>query len=189
MLRFTLPAWLDELLQRPPVCADSVARVRFAIELSKRNVERRSGGPFGAAVFAAATGELVGAGVNLVLPERSSLAHAEIVALTEAQARLGRHDLSDASLELATSSQPCIQCFGAIWWSGVSRLSYAAGRERVEAAGFEEGPVPPDWIERLEAKAPPVRVISGVLASEAGAVLAAYRSGGGRIYNPGEPVD
>ena len=79
-------------------------------------------------------------------------------------------------------------CFGAIWWSGVSRLVIGARKEDVERlTGFEEGPVPPNWIELLEGRrAPlrPVQVTRDVLSDRACAVLRRYEERGGPIYNP-----
>ncbi|MGD8375676.1 MAG: nucleoside deaminase [Acidobacteriota bacterium] len=158
----------------------------WAIELSRRNVAEGTGGPFGAAVFVG--GRLISSGVNLVVPQRWSIAHAEVVALLLAESAAGNHDLgADPAerYELFASSEPCIQCFGAIWWSGISRLVTGACRETVERlTGFQEGPVPADWQERLESREAPLRPVEvrrGVLAGEAAEVLSGYR---GPVYNP-----
>src|SRR3546814_6571859 len=50
-LHLTLPVWTHELDLAGRDFAGDEAKVAFAIELSRRNVEARSGGPFGAAVF------------------------------------------------------------------------------------------------------------------------------------------
>ena len=50
-LHLTLPVWTHELELEGRDFAGDEAKVAFAIELSRRNVEARSGGPFGAAVF------------------------------------------------------------------------------------------------------------------------------------------
>jgi tRNA(Arg) A34 adenosine deaminase TadA len=149
------------------------------------------GGPFGAAVFEIESGKLIAPGVNLVLPLNSSLAHAEAVAIMAAEQALGTHDLGAAELppmELVTSAQPCIQCYGIIWWSGVQRLIIGATKEDVESiTGFVEGPLPENWIDELGARDPlkPITVIQNVLGDEARAVLRKYRERGGAVYNPG----
>ncbi len=70
----------------------------------------------------------------------------EVVALRDAQATLGTHDLRSAAggpFSLYASAAPCIQCFGAVYWSGLSRVVAAAPKEDAEAFGFREGPVTP----------------------------------------------
>ena len=49
-LHLTLPVWVHDLALAAAYPGDE-AKVALAIELSRRNVEARSGGPFGAAVF------------------------------------------------------------------------------------------------------------------------------------------
>jgi tRNA(Arg) A34 adenosine deaminase TadA len=73
-------------------------------------------------------------------------------------------------------------CFGAVPWSGVSSLVWGALREDAEAAGFDEGDKPADWVQSLEQRG--IRTRGGVLRSEAAAVLAAYARGDGVIYHP-----
>ena len=121
--------------------------MRLAIELALQNLERRTGGPFGAGVFERDTGRLVALGVNLVEPAACSIAHAEAVAVALAQQVRKTHDLAAPGLppvELVCSAQPCCQCFGIVWWSGVTGLVIGARAEDVEGiAGFHEGPLPP----------------------------------------------
>jgi tRNA(Arg) A34 adenosine deaminase TadA len=184
---FELPSWLlrdcDLSTPRP----DDAAKMQLAIELARRNV-KHGGGPFGAVVFELETGAIVAPGVNLVVPQSSSLLHAEIVALIFAQARLQTFTLAGAGsrYELVTSSEPCVQCLGACHWSGLSRLVCGAPVAAAEAAGFDEGPRAADWKEQLEARGTPV--VSGVLASEASAVLHAYATQGGFRYNARTPA-
>ena len=106
-LHLTLPVWTHELELEGRDFAGDEAKVAFAIELSRRNVEARSGGPFGAAVFDG-NDRVVSIGVNRVLPQSCSLAHAENMAYMLAQQRLQRSRLNDpsGSFLLATSSQP-----------------------------------------------------------------------------------
>lgn len=186
-LTLRLPRWLHEIAPPPVAALDGdEGRMRWAIELSRRNVAEGTGGPFGAAVFAGR--RLIASGVNLVVPERCSMAHAEVVALLLAERVAGSHDLGAfpaERYELFASSDPCIQCFGAIWWSGISRLVTGAGKETVERlAGFQEGPLPADWPERLRSRSAPLRPVEvrrGVLAGEAAEVLSRYE---GPVYNP-----
>lgn len=161
--------------------------MRFVVSLARENVRRETGGPFGAAVFSA-DGRLVASGVNLVVLYNCSILHAEIVAIALAQKELGSYDMSDGGRiehELVTSAEPCAMCFGAIPWSGVTRLVCGARDEDARAVGFDEGTKPPNWQEALEERG--VEVLRDVLRKEAVDVYTLYAKNGGRIYNPPLP--
>lgn len=113
-----------------------------AIALACESARRRHG-PFGA-IVADHDGEVVAAGHNRVVADQDSTAHAEVQAIRVAEARLGDHDLGDprhAPLTLYVSCEPCVMCFGAIYWSGLHRVAAAAPARAAEALGFQEGPV------------------------------------------------
>ncbi len=189
-LILALPGWVEDLVRPGDVIADPADRMRLAIRLAGENVARQTGGPFGAAVFERDTGRLISAGVNLVVPSSCSLAHAEAMAVALAQRAAGTHDLAAPGLaptELVCSAQPCCQCYGMVWWSGVRGLSVGARAADVESiAGFREGPVPPDWADRLRHRpgSPAVEVALDVLRDDALAPLNAFRDAGGSAYNP-----
>jgi tRNA(Arg) A34 adenosine deaminase TadA len=182
-LRIALPDWVVEFLAgRPLVLPAMEDRMRLVVDLARQNIRRQTGGPFGAAVFDEAGG-LVAAGVNLVVSGHCSILHAEIVAVALAQKRLGRYDLGDQGrrqYELVTATEPCAMCFGAIPWSGVSRVVCGARDEDARGIGFDEGPKLPDWAGALASRG--VRVTRDVLRAEAVAVLEEYARGGGHIY-------
>lgn len=186
--RFTidLPAWCRGMFaELPPRLPDEKARMELAVELSRRNVEEGTGGPFGAVVSSMADGRLIAVGVNRVEPARCSSAHAEIVALSLAQTALGTWNLADAPgapMELATSCEPCAMCLGAIPWSGVAVVACGASKRDAEIAGFDEGERDDDWIGMLARRGIDVR--TGLLREEAAGVLHAYRESGAAIYNP-----
>jgi tRNA(Arg) A34 adenosine deaminase TadA len=173
------------MAEEDQVFASTEAKVRFAIDLSRRNVEYRTGGPFGAAVFERASGRVVGVGVNLVEKSNCSLAHAEMVAIGLAQQAVGHYDLgADGGVyELATSTEPCAMCLGAIPWSGLRRVICAAHGEDAAAIGFDEGAKPADWVGALRKRG--IEVVRDVQRDEAQAVLKEYAKTGGLIYNPG----
>lgn len=180
-LHIEIPDWLA--VAAPPPLADDESRMAFVIDLARRNAEA-GGGPFAAAVFESASGRLVAAGVNRVVEAACAAAHAEILALSLAQQRIGRHDLGASGLpahELVTSAEPCVMCLGAVIWSGVRRVVCGARDEDVRAIGFDEGPKPADWAAVLDAR--DIAVRRDVLRDEAVAVLQAYAVGGGAIYN------
>ncbi len=180
-----LPPWLGVLLvKEDQVFASAEGKMRFVIDLARRNVEQRTGGPFGAAVFESASGRVVGAGVNLVEKSNCSLAHAEMIALALAQQTAGHYDLGARGVyELATSTEPCAMCLGAIPWSGLRRVVCAAHGEDAAAIGFDEGAKPADWIGALRQRG--IEVVRDVRRDEAQAVLQEYAQAGGLIYNPG----
>jgi tRNA(Arg) A34 adenosine deaminase TadA len=184
---FELPSWSIEECDLTTPRKNDEAKMQLAIELARRNVQH-GGGPFGAVVFDAQTGDIVAPGMNLVVPQGSSLLHAEIVALMFAQARLRTFTLAGGSsrYELVTSSEPCVQCLGACHWAGLSRLVCGAPLAAAEAAGFDEGPRTPDWQEQLAARGTPV--VSGVLAAEAAGILDDYAAQGGLRYNARSPA-
>ena len=127
--------------------ADALMHRALALALESA---RTGGGPFGALV-ATPDGEVVSTGTNQVLARHDSTAHAEVVAIRDAQRRRGTHRLD--GLVLYTSCAPCIQCYGAIYWSGLARVVACATKEDAEAIGFEEGP-PMDglWVHAAKAK-------------------------------------
>jgi tRNA(Arg) A34 adenosine deaminase TadA len=181
----TLPAWMNEIPGAQALALpDPEARMRWVIALSRRNVEEKSGGPFAAAVFERETGRLLGAGVNRVEPLNLSPAHAEIVACAFAQKKMKTYDLNScgSGSELVTSSQPCLMCLGAVLWSGVTRLTYAATAADVQGIlGFDEGPLPRDWQGELNKRG--ITVVGEFLRAEAVAVLALYKKLAGTVYN------
>jgi tRNA(Arg) A34 adenosine deaminase TadA len=188
-LNIRLHQWLVEHLSaKEIILSEIVDRMRFVIELSHLNITEQSGGPFGAGVFDG-WGKLIAAGVNLVESQKCSILHAEIVALSLAQKVLGRFDLGMGGLEkyeLVSTTEPCAMCYGAIPWSGVSRLVCGARDEDARSIGFDEGPKLKDWIGELEKRG--IKVQRDILREEAAAVLRQYAASGGTIYNAGTSV-
>jgi tRNA(Arg) A34 adenosine deaminase TadA len=184
-VQLTLPSWLDEFLRSAATTYPTdTDRMGLAIELSRLNIEHRTGGPFGAAIFDE-SGVLVAPGINLVETSNCSLWHAEMVAIAIAQTSMGRFDLSDGGrvrLELFASCEPCAMCMGAIPWSGVTRLVCGAGQQDAMDAGFDEGAKPANWWAEFEKRG--IAVQQRVMLEEAAAILRKYAATGGTIYNP-----
>ena len=186
-VHLTLPAWVHDAVDTGRVYASDTEKVALAIELSARNVEMASGGPFGAVVFGP-DDRIIAIGVNRVLPHACSVAHAEMMAYMLAQGRTQRPRLNrDADdnpigpITLATSSQPCCQCYGATVWAGIDRLLIGARSEDVEAlTEFDEGPLPADWVGELNTRG--IEVVRDVERDAACAVLRAYGELGGQRY-------
>jgi tRNA(Arg) A34 adenosine deaminase TadA len=173
----TVPSWLTPVLaETPSALPDDVARMRFVHALADQNHQEGTGGPFAALVVESQTGTIVSAGVNLVLASGLSSAHAEVVALSLAQTRLAAWDLGDPAgpaHELVVNWRPCVMCYGAAMWSGITRLVIAgSGPELEQLTGFDEGPMAADWVEQFERRG--IEVVQDVLRDEALAVFTAY---------------
>lgn len=181
----TLPAWLvDEADALPAVLPTLEERMALVNSLADRNWREGNGGPFAAIVVNDDTGELVSAGVNVVLSTGKSSGHAEVMALGLAQQRLGRWNLGadGANLSLVVNWRPCVQCYGATMWSGVRSLVVAgSGPELEELSGFDEGPMVSDWAEQFEARG--IRVTQDVGREEALEVYRAYGASDSLVYN------
>jgi tRNA(Arg) A34 adenosine deaminase TadA len=179
------PQWITDFLQQQPTTFPiPEMRMELVTTLSTLNIEQGTGGPFGAGIFRTDTHELVAPGVNLVLSSRSSLAHAEVVAIMIAQQTLGVRDLGANGLpphELVTSCAPCAMCLGAICWSGVRHLICGARGSDAEAIGFDEGPKPTNWITELEQRG--INVMTDIGRLNATQVLQNYVAQGGEVYN------
>lgn len=181
-IEIELPSWIHSVAGPDTRIGSCDERMALAIELSRQNVERGDGGPFGAAVFEIESGRLVAGGVNLVVKQGNSALHAEVVALMFAQRQGGSFTLADGpACELVTSCEPCAMCLGATLWSGVRRLVCGATRDDAVACGFDEGPVFDASYRYLEERG--IEIIRGVCRDDAASVLRGYAEGGGRIYN------
>jgi tRNA(Arg) A34 adenosine deaminase TadA len=177
-IHLTLPPWVGDIADESRLYVTDEERVGLAIALAKHNIDSGHGGPFGAAVFNQA-GRLISVGVNRVVPQTCSVAHAEMLAYMTAQQRLASFRLNQQGGRyiLATSAQPCCQCYGATIWAGIDELLIGARSEDVEElTEFDEGPLPVDWIGELQRRGITVR--RDILRDQARTVLAAYGAGG-----------
>lgn len=181
---YELPTWVGAQVDWSGTYPTDAGRMALAVELSRQNVEHRTGGPFGAAIFERGSGNLVSVGVNLVVLAHDCTLHAEMVAFSLAGRRLESFTLHAPGMpehELFTSCEPCAMCLGGALWSGVRRVSYAARGADARELGFEEGPVSPEDHRYLAARG--VVFEAGPLRAEARAVLALYKEREGVLYN------
>ena len=129
--------------------------------------------------------KMVTIGVNRVIPSNCSSAHAEIVALSLAQRKLGTFDLGGPGLpahQMVVNWRPCAMCYGAVPWSGVRSLVVAgSGPELEELTGFDEGPIHPKWKEELEKRG--IDVVNNILTDEACEVFRAFGQSQRLVYN------
>lgn len=180
-----LPPWVWQFLDGYDApLTSSAERMALVHALADRNWVAGNGGPFAAVVADPATNEIVSVGVNVVLSSGLSSAHAEVTAISLAQAAVGSWDLAAArpGLELVVNWRPCAMCFGAVLWSGVQRLVVAGDGPELEAlTGFDEGPVVGDWAAQLTTRG--VTVEQDVLREGAIATYTAYGQGRALVYN------
>jgi len=81
----------------------------------------------------------VGGGVQLPALHHGTndpTAHAEIVAIRRASAKLGRFDLSDCTLY--STCEPCPMCLSAIHRAGIRTLYFGADRHDAAGGGFDD---------------------------------------------------
>lgn len=185
-----LPEWLEKFLPEKDTIYSTVEdRMRLVIDLSRLNIERGTGGPFGAGIFDMQTCKLLSPGVNMVVTSNCSIVHAEIVAIMLAQQLINHFDLGfskGSGYELVATTEPCAMCFGAIAWAGIKRLVCGARDEDARNIGFDEGQKLSDWVKALERR--DIDVIRDVCRDEASAILRQYHENGGIIYNAGKSV-
>jgi tRNA(adenine34) deaminase len=87
--------------------------------------------PVGAVVVK--DGEVIGRGYNRPISSADPTAHAEIVALREAAARLGNYRLTGC--ELFVTLEPCAMCVGAMVHARIARVVYGTRDPKTGACG------------------------------------------------------
>jgi len=120
--------------------------------------------PVGAVVVCG--GEIVGRGFNQPIGRHDPTAHAEIMALRDAAARLGNYRLPGC--ELYVTLEPCAMCSGAIMHARIARVVFGARDPKTGVAGsvldlFAE--------PRLNHHA---TIEGGLLADECGRMLSSF---------------
>jgi tRNA(Arg) A34 adenosine deaminase TadA len=105
-----------------------------AIQLSVDNVRSGRGGPFGAVIVK--DGNIVAEGVNRVTATNDPTAHAEVVVIREACAKLGVFLLEDC--EIYSSCEPCPMCLGAIYWAHLARINFGNVAADAAKIGFDD---------------------------------------------------
>ena len=150
------------------------AFMRRAIALSRENLAKQDGGPFGAVVVK--EGRIVGEGRNLVIATNDPTAHAEIVAIRAATQALGTFDLSGCTIY--ASCEPCPMCLGAILWSRIGRLYHACDRHDAKAVGFDDEAFYRELAQSSDRRS---IAVERLLCDEAKAVFAAWAADPGRI--------
>ena len=123
-----------------------------AIQLSIDNVLSGQGGPFGAVIVKG--GSIVAEGVNRVTAINDPTAHAEVVAIREACAKLGVFELKDC--EIYTSCEPCPMCLGAIYWARVIRIYFGNLAADASQIGFDDSFIYREFAQPLPRRSIPM---------------------------------
>ena len=108
--------------------------MKLAVEAAEEGMNNNLGGPFGAVIVR--NGEVIAVAHNEVLGTNDPTAHAEIVAIRKATAKLGRFDISDC--EIYSTCEPCPMCLAAIHWAGIKKLYFGADRHDSTIGGFDD---------------------------------------------------
>lgn len=114
--------------------ADHKKFIQRAIELGLENIQRGTGGPFGAVIVK--NGKIIAEGWNTVTSSNDPTAHAEVNAIRKACAELADFQLKDCILY--SSCEPCPMCLGAIYWARPEMLVFSSKREDAAAGGFDD---------------------------------------------------
>jgi len=123
-----------------------------AIQLSLDNVLSGQGGPFGAVVVK--DGRIVAEGVNRVTASNDPTAHAEVVAIRSACARLGTFVLKGC--EIYTSCEPCPMCLGAIYWAHIARIYFGNAADEASKIGFDDSFIYQEFAQPLPQRSIPI---------------------------------
>jgi len=111
-------------------------------------------------------GEVVGKGYNRRETDKNPLAHAEIMAISDAAKTLGGWRLLDCTLYVTL--EPCPMCAGAIIQSRIDRLVYGAKDPKGGACGSKLDLMEDfTWNHKVE-------VLSGALEEESSDLLKGY---------------
>lgn len=128
--------------------------MRHAIALSLESVET-GGGPFAAVIVR--DGNIIGEGINRVVPSADPTAHAEVVAIRMACEAVGSHALDGATIY--TTCEPCPMCLGAIWWARIGEIVYANSRADAASIDFDDDEIYREVARPLDRRRLPVRRI------------------------------
>ncbi|GLY81519.1 tRNA adenosine(34) deaminase TadA [Actinoallomurus iriomotensis] len=140
--------------------------MREAMRLALREARLAAGDvPIGAVVLDA-SGRLAGTGRNERERTGDPTAHAEIIALRRAAARLGEWRLTGCTL--VVTLEPCTMCAGAAVLARVDRIVYGAIDPKAGAVGSLW-----DVVRDRRLNHRP-EVVGGVLADECGALLTEF---------------
>lgn len=142
---------------------DDTYYMKIALEEAKKALELQEV-PIGAVIVV--DGEVVAKGYNLRESQQSSVAHAELLAITQACTVLGTWRLEEATLYVTL--EPCPMCAGAIINSRIKRVVFGAHDPKAGCAGTFMNLLQDERFNHQS------EVTSGVLHEECGGILTAF---------------
>ena len=116
--------------------------------------------PVGAAIYDHEHGHIVAKAGNNVRSLNDPTAHAEILVIREACKKIGQSRL--AFFSLYVTLEPCIMCMGALFWSKLDRIVYAASDPK---NGFRKNNISPH---------PKTKISYGIREDESSNLLKAF---------------
>lgn len=109
--------------------------LKQTLELAKKSADE-GGFPAGAVIVK--DGKVVSKAKSLVRKLNDPTSHAEVAAIRKACNKLKTPNLSGATLY--TSLEPCLMCFSAINWAGISKIVFGCRKtESMVKKGYYEG--------------------------------------------------
>ena len=104
--------------------------------------------------------DIISRSSNMVELLNDSTAHAELIAITSAQNSLNSKNLDNCILY--TTLEPCIMCYGAIYWSKINTVVYATSDKK---RGFSRHSIETDR---------KINIISGYMEKESKELLDSF---------------
>ena len=104
--------------------------------------------------------EIISRSSNMVELLNDSTAHAELIAITSAQNSLNSKNLDNCILY--TTLEPCLMCYGAIYWSKINTVVYGASDKK---RGFSQHSLETDR---------KINIIKGVMEKESKELLDSF---------------
>ena len=106
----------------------------LAFKEAEEGMALGEGGPFGAVIVK--DGKVVALSHNEVLKTNDPTAHAEVVAIRKASAKLQRFHLEGCTLYV--TGEPCPMCFSAIHWAHLDAVFYVTTKKEAAEIGFDD---------------------------------------------------
>ena len=115
--------------------------------------------PVGAVV--AANNQIIAKAYNQTERLKDATAHAEMLAITAAENFLGNKYLDECTLYVTL--EPCVMCAGALYWTQLGKLVYAASDEK---RGYS--------LHEKNLLHPKTKLIKGVMEQEASSLVTSF---------------
>jgi tRNA(adenine34) deaminase len=112
--------------------------------------------PVGAVIVA--NNQIIARAHNLTERLHDVTAHAEVQAITAASEYLGAKYLTNCTMYVTL--EPCVMCAGALYWSQIDKVFFAARDEKRGASRIKEGLYHPRTV-----------VMNGIMAEECGKLM------------------